>query len=103
MYVSKTRIQTYSNTPILSGTDGINMATWSAININTASKNTLTTLPGIGETKAQAIIDYRNEQGPFTHSEQLMEVSGIGEVTYDKIKDLITIYWTCPIEQYGGR
>ena len=62
------------------------------ININTASKNTLTALPGIGETKAQAIIDYRNENGPFTHPEQLMEVSGIGEATYEKLKDLVTIY-----------
>ncbi|MBN2044215.1 MAG: ComEA family DNA-binding protein [Anaerolineales bacterium] len=62
------------------------------ININTADKNTLTALPGIGETKAQAIIDYRNENGPFTHPEQLMEVSGIGEATYQKLKDLITIY-----------
>jgi competence protein ComEA len=62
------------------------------ININTASKNTLTALPGIGETKAQAIIDYRTEHGPFTHPEQLMEASGIGEATYEKLKDLITIY-----------
>ena len=62
------------------------------ININTASKNTLTALPGIGETKAQAIIDYRTEHGPFTHPEQLMEVSGIGPATYEKLKDLITIY-----------
>jgi competence protein ComEA len=62
------------------------------ININTASKNTLTALPGIGETKAQAIIDYRTEHGPFTRPEQLMDVSGIGPATYEKLKDLITIY-----------
>jgi competence protein ComEA len=62
------------------------------ININTASRNTLTALPGIGETKAQAIIDYRTEHGPFTDPEQLMDVSGIGPATYEKLKDLITIY-----------
>lgn len=62
------------------------------ININTASKNTLTALPGIGEVKAQAIIDYRTEHGPFTDPEQLMEVSGIGPATYEKLKDYITIY-----------
>lgn len=62
------------------------------ININTASLNTLTALPGIGETKAQAIIDYRTEHGPFTNIEQLMDVSGIGQATFDKLKNLVTIY-----------
>lgn len=62
------------------------------ININTASKETLMQLPGIGETKAQAIIDYRTQHGPFTTPEQIMEVSGIGPVTFENLKDLITIY-----------
>lgn len=62
------------------------------VNINTASQNTLTALPGIGEIKAQAIIDYRTEHGPFTDPEQLMEVNGIGPATYEKLKDLVTIY-----------
>ena len=62
------------------------------ININTASKETLMELPGIGETKAQAIIDYRNQHGPFTELEQIQEVSGIGPATFEKLKDLITIY-----------
>jgi competence protein ComEA len=60
------------------------------ININTASKNTLTALLGIGETKAQAIIDYRTEHGPFTDQEQLINISGISPVTYEKLKNLIT-------------
>ena len=62
------------------------------ININTASKETLMQLPGIGEVKAQAIIDFRNQNGPFTSLEQIQEVSGIGPATFEKLKDLITIY-----------
>jgi competence protein ComEA len=62
------------------------------ININTADKAALMTLPGIGETKANAIIAYRTENGAFTDPEQLMEVNGIGPGTYDNLKDLITIY-----------
>lgn len=62
------------------------------ININTASKELLMQLPGIGETKAQAIIDYRNQNGPFTALEEIQEVSGIGPVTFQNLKDLITIY-----------
>jgi competence protein ComEA len=62
------------------------------ININTASKETLMQLPGIGEVKAQAIIEYRNQNGPFTSLEQIQEVSGIGPATFEKLKELITIY-----------
>lgn len=62
------------------------------ININTASVETLVTLPGIGEVKAQAIIDYRTENGPFTSLEAIQSVTGIGPATFEKIKDLITIY-----------
>lgn len=59
------------------------------ININTASLEELTTLKGIGEKKAQKIIEYRTKT-PFTSKEQIMEVSGIGESIYNKIKDNIT-------------
>lgn len=62
------------------------------ININSAPLETLMALPGIGEVKAQAIIDYRNQHGPFTSPEQIMKVSGIGPGTYESIQDLITIY-----------
>ncbi|HAT4338754.1 TPA: competence protein ComE [Clostridium perfringens] len=63
----------------------------SVININTASKETLMTLNGIGESKAQAIIDYRDEIGGFKSIDDITNVSGIGEKTLEKIKDKISI------------
>ena len=63
----------------------------SSININTASKETLMTLNGIGESKAQAIIDYRDEIGGFKSVDDITNVSGIGEKTLEKIKDKISI------------
>ena len=65
--------------------------TSSIININTASLEELTTLKGIGEKKAQKIIEYRTKS-PFKTKEQIMEVSGIGESLYNKIKDNITTW-----------
>lgn len=63
----------------------------STININAASKETLMTLNGIGESKAQAIIDYREETGGFKSVDELTNISGIGEKTLEKIKDKISI------------
>lgn len=62
------------------------------ININQASASDLVDLPGIGEVRAGQIIDYRETHGFFTEKEQLMDVSGIGETTFDNIADMITIY-----------
>src|SRR3989344_5841203 len=62
-----------------------------AVSINSADKAALTTLTGIGEVKAQAIIDYRNANGPFANIEDVMNVSGIGPATFNSIKDHITI------------
>lgn len=61
------------------------------ININIASLEELQTLTGIGESKAEAIIKYREEHGTFQKIEELLEVSGIGEALYEKIKDDITV------------
>jgi len=61
------------------------------ININTASAEELQTLYGIGPVKAQAIIDYRNENGFFHTVEELINVPGIGPKTLEKIRDEITV------------
>ena len=61
------------------------------ININTADETQLTTLTGIGATRAQAIIAYRQENGPFAAIEDIMNVQGIKEGTFAKIKDEIVV------------
>ncbi|MGD8188987.1 helix-hairpin-helix domain-containing protein [Brevibacillus ginsengisoli] len=61
------------------------------VNINTASIEQLKTLPGIGETRAKAIISYRESKGEFRSIEQLQEIQGIGEKLFAKIKDKISL------------
>jgi competence protein ComEA len=61
------------------------------ININTADVPELETLPGIGPVTAQKIVDYRMANGDFVDVEAIMEVSGIGEVTFEAIRDSITV------------
>ena len=61
------------------------------VNINTATLEELMELDGIGEVKAQAIIDYREEYGYFSSPEEIINVKGIGEKTYEKNKDKIVV------------
>jgi len=61
------------------------------ININRAEAWLLAALPGIGEVKARAIVDYRGQNGPFRDIYELMKVDGFGDVTLERIKHLITI------------
>ena len=61
------------------------------ININSASLELLDTLPGIGPSTAQSIIDYRTDTGFFESIEDIMNVTGIGEATFNEIKDIITV------------
>jgi comEA protein len=61
------------------------------ININTASISELQKLPQIGEVVAQRIIDHREKHGKFEKIEEIMKIKGIGEKTFLKLKDLITV------------
>ena len=63
----------------------------SLVDLNTADEAMLCTLPGIGETRAKEILKYRKEHGRFSKVEELMEVPGIKEATYEKIRDLVMI------------
>lgn len=61
------------------------------VNINTASKRELQSLPNIGPVKAKAIEDYRREHGNFKKAEDIIKVKGIGSATYEKLKNHITV------------
>lgn len=61
------------------------------VNINTASMEELMTLPGIGETRAQSIIDYRKASGKFKKAEDLMNIPGIKDGSFQKLKDHISV------------
>jgi competence protein ComEA len=63
----------------------------SKININKAVETELQNLPGIGPAKAAAIVEYRNTSGPFKTVDDLKNISGIGDKTFEKLKDLIGI------------
>ena len=66
-------------------------ASSSKVSLNNASKEEFLTLPGIGESKAEAIIKYREEHGGFQAIEEVKEVSGIGESLYNQIKEDLTL------------
>ncbi len=61
------------------------------INLNRAEAWLLDALPGIGPDRAQTIVDYRNQNGPFRRTEDLLQVDGIGQSTLNEIRDLITL------------
>lgn len=61
------------------------------LDLNRATAEDLTALPGIGEALAERIVAYRTEHGPFSSPEELMEVSGIGEAKYAGLKDRVTV------------
>ncbi|MQN01612.1 MAG: ComEA family DNA-binding protein [Lachnospiraceae bacterium] len=78
---------TASSGSAVSGSEGSS----GLIDINRADKNTLTTISGIGPTRADAIIEYRTKNGPFKNTKDITNVSGIGDATFQKIKDKITV------------
>lgn len=63
----------------------------SPLNLNTASAEELTALPGIGEVLAERIVDYREEHGPFASEEELLNISGIGPAKLDGLEGRITV------------
>ena len=70
---------------------GISQTAYALVNINTASSDELETLTGIGPTYAERIIDYRESSGNFQKIEDIKNIKGIGDVTFNKIKDYITV------------
>ncbi|KRW70189.1 MULTISPECIES: ComEA family DNA-binding protein [Stutzerimonas stutzeri subgroup] len=63
-----------------------------SVNLNTADAQTLSReLRGIGATKAKAIVDYREEHGPFSSVDELLEVNGIGSATLEKIRNQLSL------------
>lgn len=80
---------TYENTTYENVTE--NEIYKNKINVNTASKIELQTLPSIGEVLATRIIDYRNEFGNFKTIEDIKNISGIGDKTFENLKDLIIV------------
>lgn len=73
------------------GKDGQTASGSGLVNINTADEALLMTLPGIGEAKAKSILAYRQEKGPFSRIEDIMNITGIKQAVFDKIKDAICV------------
>lgn len=69
------------------------------VNINSATKEQLDSLPGIGPVKAQAIVDYRAKNGNFKSLDDLKKVNGIGDKTFDGLKDKISLSGATKVEE----
>lgn len=82
---------TASAAPVTNSTTAQPAEIETRVNINTADLNELMTLNGIGKVKGQAIIDYRNEHGPFSSVDELIEVKGIGEKTLEKLREFVMV------------
>lgn len=88
--VEATNVETTSSTSNVTSDSG-EVSSSDKVNINTASLSELMTLSGIGESKAQSIIDYRDSNGLFNNIEDLMLISGIKEATYSQIEGQICV------------
>lgn len=64
---------------------------WAVVDINSATQSELESVKGIGPAKAQAIIEYRQKNGPYKRLEDLENVKGIGKATVDKLKGELTV------------
>ncbi len=81
----------YTDANSMTGSSAGGVSATKNVNINTADRATLMTLPGVGESKADKIIAYREAHGGFSKPEDLMLVSGIKEGMYNKVKDYICV------------
>ena len=81
----------YSQDDTGGGVPAENGITGGKVNINTADSVTLQTIPGIGPSKAARIIEYRESQGRFKKIDDIKNVTGIGDMTFENIKDYITV------------
>ncbi|MCU1558497.1 MAG: competence protein ComEA [Microbacteriaceae bacterium] len=77
--------------PPVASSDAVGTGVGGKVNINTADAATLETLPRVGPAMAKRIVDWRAANGRFTAVEDLMSVSGVGEKTFEQLKDLVTI------------
>ncbi|HCU5978812.1 TPA: helix-hairpin-helix domain-containing protein [Staphylococcus pseudintermedius] len=94
IYIPDQREVTTSNSSHASQQDDTSAASTSqniSVNLNTADEKELTQIPGIGPSKAQTIIKHREENGPFQSVEDLKNVKGIGEKTFEKLKNYLTV------------
>jgi competence protein ComEA len=76
---------------VSAGSAGAGTAAPAKININTATAAELDALPGVGEVIAQHIVDYRTTNGPFRSVDDLLDVSGIGPVTLEDMRSMVTV------------
>lgn len=88
---TREEVENGADSPESGGETGAGQETVQKVNINTADADTLMTIPGIGESRAEAIIAYREKNGTFASVEEIMKIDGIKEKMFEKIKDSITV------------
>ncbi len=82
----------YYIAPLYDNRDTCQTVPYEKVNLNEADKTALMTIDGIGSTIATAIVSYRDEHGEFSHLEQIMDVSGIGNATFEKMKNHLFLF-----------
>ena len=77
----------------------ISTAALATVNLNSATKDELVALPGIGPSKAQAIIDYRTQNGPFRSVDEVRKVRGIGEKSLERLRPYLAVSGATTLKQ----